>query len=115
MDMHLFVSWNIRGFANHISKFNIKSVIIETRAKILCIQETKIHLWCEKSIKSPGVGKNVGWLEAPSVGLSGGIIIVWDKDCFIVIEAMVKHFWIGIKGYCVQSKIEFACINVYAP
>lgn len=114
MDIHPIVSWNIRGASNDTIRFLVKTIILETKARLVCLQETKSQNWYEKNIRSLGMGKNVGWREAPSLGLSRGPPTVWDNDVLSITESKVTRHSIGIKGVCHRTKSQFVCINVYA-
>lgn len=41
MNLQSIVSWNVRGAASDLNKFNIRSVAFEARASMLCVQEKK--------------------------------------------------------------------------
>lgn len=115
MDSTTFLSWNVRGASNITSRHNIKAIIQSTKVALLCLQETKTIGWSEKNIKSLGLGKDVGWMEAPSSGLSGGILTAWNSGIITITEAKIESNWIGVKGTWVGLSTEFVCFNVYAP
>lgn len=114
MDCTSIMSWNVRGASNDTSRFNVKTVVQESKASFICLQETKMQDWSEKSIKTLGLGSNIGWLEAPPRGLSGGVLTVWNKDAINITEAKISKNWIGTRGFFLGTNSEFACFNVYA-
>lgn len=80
MDSISYVSWNVRGASNDTNRGNIRSLIQESRASLLCLQESKCQVWNERKIISLGMGGQSGWLEEPPQGQSGGLLTVWNKD-----------------------------------
>lgn len=79
MNSQVFLSWNVRGASNVTSRSNIRSVVMETKDTFLCIQESKCQSWGIKTLHSLGLGEDIGWLEVPTTGVSGGILSVWNK------------------------------------
>lgn len=115
MDSTSFLSSNVRGASNITSRHNIKAITGSTKATFLCLQETKTMGWSDQNIKTLVLGNEVGWLEAPSSGLSGGILTAWNRDIINVTEEKVEPNWIGVRDNLVGLNTEFICFNVYAP
>ena len=66
MDKISLLSWNVRGTNKVVNRLNIRSVMSNSKATILCVQETKRANWCEKSIGSLGVPGEARWIDSPS-------------------------------------------------
>lgn len=54
-------------------------------------------------------------MEVPANERSGGLLTVWSRDNVVVNSVLSNNSWLGIKGTYSSSKLEFVCINVYAP
>lgn len=115
MDLQTIVSWNVRGASKLSNRLNIRAVVQESGASLLCLKETKVRSWKANNILALGLGYNVGWLELPVRGCSRGFLTVWNKNFFDVVEFLLDNSWLGIRGSCSSSGEEFICINVYAP
>ncbi|WOH14898.1 hypothetical protein DCAR_0934426 [Daucus carota subsp. sativus] len=87
----------------------------DSKATILCVQETKRANWCEKSIGSLGVPGEARWIDSPSQGLSGGLLMVWDNSIIKAKESGCSQNWQWIIGSTAGSTQDFLCVNVYAP
>lgn len=72
--------WNVRGL-NADTKWNsVRDKIFESACDVICLQETKKNFFDENFIKNfcPPVFDAFHFL--PSVGASGGIIIIWKSS-----------------------------------
>lgn len=55
------------------------------------------------------------WLEAPSVGLLGGLLISWEVSMFTKLDSKVSNNLIWLRNSLQCNKVIFNIINVYAP
>lgn len=115
MNTQAYVSWNLRGANNVISRFLVRNLVASSKPALLCLQETKSLAWTDKSVKTLGMGSSIGWAELPSQGLSGGLLTVWNSEVFTVFETVKSSNWLMIKGQCEVNGKHFTCINVYSP
>lgn len=78
-----FISWNIRGVRSATAINSIKSLIHSHNPGMICLQETKTHeiLNTVKDYIWPIIDHD--WIFAPSSGLSGGLLITWDKTMIV--------------------------------
>lgn len=98
-----------------MARSNIRSVVLETKASFVCIQETKCLEWNERKLHSIGLGDYIGWVEVPPTWLSGGLISVWDLSVFSITHQVKARNWIWVQGECISSKIAFSCVNIMRP
>ena len=66
-------------------------------------------------VLSLGMGNEVGWIDSPSHGLSGGLLLAWDKSMVKVKEMGNSSNWQWILGSTLGSNEDFICLNIYAP
>ncbi|XP_071687622.1 uncharacterized protein [Rutidosis leptorrhynchoides] len=64
------------------------------------------------SLNIRGIRKDV---KKDSVGLSGGMLLIWDSTIFKVDEAIEGEFFIAVKGKVEGFDSEVAIVNVYGP
>lgn len=108
-------SWNVRGACKEASRLNINAVIQESKPAILCPQETKSLHWTGKKIESLGMGSLIDLIEVPSLGLSGGLLMVLKSDLITLQFFKKERHWIWLTGKCNNTGNIFGCVNVYAP
>lgn len=109
------MSWNVRGACNYVSRKHIAGINLSVRPALCCLQETKCAKWSGIMIAQLGMGQEVGWIEAPSRGLSGGLLTVWSKELISISNYYSSHHWLLVQGINSISKTPFACLNIYAP
>ena len=77
------LNWNVRGL-NSDKKWNsIRDKITESRSEIICLQETKRETLDISFIRNfcPPAYDSFEYL--PSIGASGGILVVWMSSSFL--------------------------------
>lgn len=94
MDQLSFTSWNVRGTINALNRLNVRSLVMESKPSILCLQETKNAQWTDRMIYSLGMGSYIDKLEVQPQGLSGGLLCVWRKDLISVNASKSSSNWI---------------------
>jgi exonuclease III len=110
-----YISYNIRGLGSWEKRKEIQKLVKQHRPWILCVQETKLEVINEFLCVSLWGNQNFGFSYRPSVGASGGILTLWNKDEVDVrITRSMAHVII-IQGFMVKNGGEFALANVYAP
>ncbi|KAL8515484.1 hypothetical protein ACS0TY_014242 [Phlomoides rotata] len=85
MDVNFFMrilSINVRGTNSARKRRAIKSLIIETKAEMICLQETKREVVNKEFCQSFWPDKDFGWVYSGSNGASGGLITLWKKSAF---------------------------------
>lgn len=76
---HKILSWNIRGLEQEEKIIAIRNSIRRNNATIYAIQETKKELVDEALIRSLWGSNACNFIHLPSIGASGGIIIMWKE------------------------------------
>jgi hypothetical protein len=82
---------------------------------ILCLQETKLELISRKSIRSLWGCPYVDWCFVPSLGASGGILLMWDKRVVNRMEVDVGDYVVACSFKNVDDGYEWAFAGVYGP
>nr|XP_017256449.1 PREDICTED: uncharacterized protein LOC108226007 [Daucus carota subsp. sativus] len=88
---------------------------LDSKAMILCLQETKRAQWNEKMIGSLGITGEAQWIDSPSQGLSGGLLLAWDRSIIVTSDMGCHQNWQWIIGSQIGCAGEFLCVNIYAP
>ncbi|XP_071741021.1 uncharacterized protein [Rutidosis leptorrhynchoides] len=111
------ISLNVRGLGKlEKEKFNwIKKLIRFHNPDIFAIQESKRKSVTDFMIELLWGNKNFEYIFKPSVGLSGGSILIWNPTRFCVTGAVEREFFLGIRGRWVGKMADSIILNVYGP
>jgi len=82
---------------------------------VFCIQETKLQQFDDFVCRSLWGSESVGYSYRPSIGAVGGIITLWNSFEVDVSVTMSFENVLIIKGRFLNSGVDFAIVNVYAP
>lgn len=109
------LSWNIRGL-NSDKKWNgIRDRVSENNCDVICLQETKcstfdlsfIHQFCNNSFDS--------FEFLPSIGASGGSLIVWKSSIFHGSLIFQNEYASSILLNSTHNNANWVITNIYAP
>ncbi|GMJ13795.1 hypothetical protein HRI_005048700 [Hibiscus trionum] len=107
------LSWNLRGLGRPEKVQSVVKVVCRSRADFVLLQETKLQcpkLGLTRRLKG---SRDMGFVFTPSVGASGGLILMWNKKQFTVENTKVMDRAIIIDGQFRVSKKKCAIINIY--
>ncbi|GAU14347.1 hypothetical protein TSUD_309070 [Trifolium subterraneum] len=108
-------SWNIRGLGGCEKRKEVRQLMGELQPFIVCLQETKMGL-CDDSLCASLWGSSPhAYSYRPSVGASGGLLIVWDTEEVEVWSSTSFNHVVQIHGRFIKTDEEFYLFNVYAP
>lgn len=71
--------WNVRGLNNRACCAAVRSIVIQERVSILCIQETKVVKFSISMI-SDTLGPDFDYIYLSSVGAAGDVLVSWRRD-----------------------------------
>ncbi|GMI67615.1 hypothetical protein HRI_000430800 [Hibiscus trionum] len=112
------ITWNVRGLGSLEKKAAIKRLLHNSKTSVLFLQETKLQKcddWVIRQIV--GLAGIYRWSFVPSVGLSGGLLTIWDLEVFeCQTHIAQRNFIILIGCLAVQNtKLHCTLVNVYGP
>jgi exonuclease III len=107
--------WNISGLNAESKWESLKNKVTESQCDVVCILETKgenfdtlfIKLFCPSYFDS--------FCFIPSVGVSGGILIVWKGAIFDGVEVFRNNFALSIEFTSCHDNSHWVLTNVYSP
>lgn len=96
-----------------MKKRELRELIEKERVDFVCIQEIKKDTIDKKMVEMIWRHGNVDWVYVGAMGKSGGLLCIWNKDCF-----EKSNFWgeegvLGVRGKWKGKEVEK--LNVYAP
>ncbi|GMI82837.1 hypothetical protein HRI_001953000 [Hibiscus trionum] len=111
----LLFTWNVRGLGRPEKIRAVTSVLKSCAPKIVFLQETKLsHL----SLSAVRRLKNAGFSEvvvSPSIGSSGGLIVMWNGNWLKVRKTIIKNRWVCLIGQIENMNGMCGFINLYTP
>ena len=73
------LSWNTRGLGAREKRMLVKHTIRKSKPDIVMLQETKLENIHEWDVREFTGSDSWTWSFLPSIGASGGIIVLWNK------------------------------------
>ena len=108
-------SWNIRGFGAEKKKSMIKALIKEEMLDVIGLVETKHSDNTEWDMRSCWGHSGSEHMHVTAVQGSGGILLSWHQENFILHNSFAKERWLCVVGDFTKSGIQCAICLVYAP
>jgi exonuclease III len=109
------LSWNVRGLGDDGKNTQVYKILEDSRADIICIQETKLSSISRFKVREFLPARYTGYIYQPADGSAGGTLIAWYEKCFTVIELMKNKYSIIVRVESNSDNRKFVLSNVYAP
>ncbi|KAG2671361.1 hypothetical protein I3760_14G131900 [Carya illinoinensis] len=109
------VSWNVRRLNEDSKRLQIRHLLHEWKADIVCLQETKLKLICRKMVRSIWSYTYVDWVYLAAKGASGGILVMWDRRVVEKIEEFVGVYLVACSFTSVADDFMWVFAGVYGP
>ena len=107
--------WNIRGI-NGVEKWDaLKKKIEESTCAIICLQETKRESFDHRFIRNFVPRRFDKYDFIPSVGASGGIIVIWNSTIFNGVTIEKHSFAMRLSFTSLHNMEQWSLINLYGP
>jgi exonuclease III len=82
------LSWNVRGINSDKKWDAIRDHVMSCNCDIVCLQETKKQFFDIMFIKKICPSSFDAFEYIPSVGASGGSIIIWKSNLFLAVKSL---------------------------
>ena len=109
------VSLNVQGLNPKAKKEWVKEICSLNKVNFLSLQETKMESIDLFDVKNCWGNFAFDYVFSLAVGNSGGILCVWEKASFKLINSTISDYFVMVRGKWVSSGISFLIISVYAP
>ena len=111
----ILLSWNIRGLGAKVKRSSIRKLIGKQDPHMVFIQETKLEKICPKILRSIWNDSDIESHFSPSQGSSGGLLSLWKKCFFDLVEAKCERNWIMLTGKIIALDFKCSFVNLYNP
>jgi len=109
------LSWNVRGLNCLDKRGKVKWVLRRNSCDVAILQESKMEVVPRSIVVSLWGRRPVEWIQLPSVGRSGGIIILWDPQILELLDSCIRSFSLCCKFKLLEDNFEWGLIGVYGP
>ncbi|KAK9018451.1 hypothetical protein V6N11_001426 [Hibiscus sabdariffa] len=109
------ISWNVRGLGSAVKIRKIFGLVRSYNLEILLLQETMKTAWSEEEVRKLWSDDEFEfeWVEAD--GKSGGLLTVWDSNCFVKTTVFKKKIFLSITGIWKAKDVRINLVNMYCP
>ncbi|XP_021996145.1 uncharacterized protein LOC110893344 [Helianthus annuus] len=110
-----FLSFNVRGIGGMEKQRWVKNLKSKHGISFMAIQETKVSSVSSDAVAGFWGNRSFGFESVDSVGLSGGLLCIWDLSVFRLSSVVKNRNFLQITGQLTGSGLLLSFINVYAP
>ena len=108
------LSWNVRELNDRDKRLQVRSLIKQWGADIICLQETKLEQVTRRIVRSLWDIHHVDWMFLGFVGASGGILLMWDRRVVEKIDEVVGDFLVSCRFRGVIDQFDWAFLGFMA-
>ena len=90
------LSWNIRRSGSQTKRRAIKKLICRINPDLVVLQEVKRELIDRAFVASIWSSRFKEWVVLPTIGRSGGIVIIWDIRSVKIKESLLGDFSVSV-------------------
>lgn len=109
------ITWNVRGIGIREKCGAIRRFIKKNKTDLLMLQETKKEELSPSIIRELWGLQEVDWFSKPSVGVSGGLLTIWNPAIFKVTTRRLEYKSISVKGLLIEDASEVCFTSAYGP
>lgn len=88
--MGSMLAWNVCGLGGRDKRRVLRNVIRKNNIDFICVLETKLEIVDEKIVNAVWGREHRSWYALPSLGLSGGVLCIWNHSNFCVNSSYVE-------------------------
>jgi len=107
--------WNIRGLNAEEKHDIVRDKIEENGCSIVCLQETKIQSFDLPLVRKFAPRCFDKFDFVPSIGASGGILIIWNSAVFLVLTIDKQVFGLTINFTSQHNSAHWKLTTIYGP
>ena len=109
------LDWNVRGLNDKDKRLLVYNKIEESQCAIICLQETKRESFDHSFIRTFCPKRFDRFVFSPSVGASGGIIVLWNSAIFEGTLQEITKSAIRINFISKHNQEHWTLVTVYGP
>lgn len=114
MENSCFLIWNVRGLNDRARRDSVKSLVLDIKPSIVCLQETKLCTISDFDMLSILGSGFSNFVYSPAQGTRGGVLIAWRDGSFVSVASVVKNFSVSVQ-FQDESGSSWWFTGVYGP
>jgi exonuclease III len=111
----MVLDWNVRGLNYKDKRLAVYNKIEESNCSMVCLQETKCHSFDHSFIRSFCPKRFDRFVFSPSIGASGGIIVLWNSSIFSGEVLEIHRSAVRVKFSSAHNNEPWQLVCVYGP
>jgi exonuclease III len=109
------LDWNVRGLNDKDKRLAVHNKIEESNCAVICLQETKCESFDHSFIRSFYPKRFDRFAFSPSIGASGGLIVLWNSSIFTGTVLEIHRSAIRMQFISTSNNQSWQLVNVYGP
>jgi hypothetical protein len=109
------IDWNVRGLNDKDKRLAVHNKIEESNCVVICLQETKCESFDHSFIRSFCPKRFDRFAFSPSIGASGGLIVLWNSSIFTGTVLEIHRSAIRMQFTSTFNNQSWQLVNVYGP
>jgi hypothetical protein len=109
------LTWKVRGLNAIEKRLEIRGLLKEWKADIVCLVETKMAIIFREVVRSLWGCYHVDWCYLGANGASGGILLMWDRRVVEKVEECVGRYTVACSLRNTGDNVVWAFGGVYGP
>jgi exonuclease III len=109
------LTWNVRGINSEWKWNTVKNKLTESNCDIACLQEMKKEIIDANFIKRIYPTSLDSFDYLPSVGASGGILVIWKSSLFSATMKFTNNYAITMEFCSRHNRNRWILTSIYAP
>ena len=105
----------MRGINDRDKKVLLKSFLRDWKCDLVCLQEAKMEVVSPFDVRSFWGYHSLDFAALNAVGLSRGVLVMWDKSVYRLVSSFCGDFSITCILQTVESGFDWAFTGVYGP
>lgn len=93
----------------------IQRTINHANPDSIFFSEAKTESFSSSLIRQLWGRNDVAWIEAPAVGASGGMVLLWDKNKIEILDFLIGGYTISARCRFLEKDMEGIITGVYGP
>ncbi|KAK8675792.1 hypothetical protein V6N13_033855 [Hibiscus sabdariffa] len=93
------LSWNVRGLGTAAKRHAVQKVIQQHRCKLALLQKMKLEVVTDVIVRRIWISDNFEYVFPATVGRSGGILVIWDKERFCLSVSSIQFRFVVVEGH----------------
>lgn len=109
------LSLNSRGLGSALKQKLVKSLLLQYKVDLVCLQETKLQEVDQGCCRRIWGDADFEWEFVPAVNRGGRLLCLWRKGFIQVTSCMKGQNFICMAGRIVAENLDCVFLNIYAP